>query len=75
VVKSLTAFVGEGGRVGCVCTRRGDIDQKKQIQLVAATCTQIKKHYTVILKIQIHLAKRFLPANFGIKYAYTGCGR
>jgi hypothetical protein len=24
----------------------------------------------VILKIQIHLAKRFLPANFGIKYAY-----
>jgi hypothetical protein len=24
----------------------------------------------VILRIQIHLAKRFLPANFGIKYAY-----
>jgi hypothetical protein len=28
-----------------------------------------KENYIVILKIQIHLAKRFLPANFGIKYA------
>jgi hypothetical protein len=23
-----------------------------------------------ILKIQIHLSKRFLPANFGVKYAH-----
>jgi hypothetical protein len=23
-----------------------------------------------ILRIQMHLAKRFLPANYGLKYAY-----
>ena len=29
-----------------------------------------KENYMVILRIQIHLAKRFLPAKFRIKYAY-----
>jgi hypothetical protein len=28
-----------------------------------------KKKYMVILRIQIHLAKRFLPAKLGINYA------
>ncbi len=37
---------------------------------MAASCTWIKKNYMGILSIQIHLAKRFLPAKFGIKYEY-----
>ncbi len=58
--------------MGCVGTRKteGVILIRKKANTACGSDLHIKKkNYMVILRIQIHLAKRFLPAKFGIKYA------
>jgi hypothetical protein len=74
VVKSLTAFVGgEGGRVGCVGTRKTEVvilSRKKANTACGSDLYINKEKLHGHFENPIHLTKRFLPAKFGIKYAY-----